>query len=533
MEIRIGTKRGRAARYDGIEERVRDAVASNKARWKSRILRNPSQLRRVEHDVHQVFKRLADEVVAGLLAEVTADDRFKTRAKGLRKQAARPLRSAEPRSLKIRLLGGLALYISTLYCGPLTRTGKGRGSEGSGIYPELGLLHFIEDMTPALASEVSRRAALLPSFEIARRELARTGIEWDIKKVHTMACTVGFVVLTTRKRDLQRWRDKKMPRGTEFKNKRVGVMPDGGRVRLRENFRPQKKFKYKGRHKVRPRCWKAAWREPKLFVIFELDEKGRQKAHTKSYIDGTLQGPDAFMELMAMRFHQLGVVDAKEIVFVADGGTWIWNRLDAVIRLANLRSERVTKVLDFFHASHHIHVALNALGFDEEAHARVYKRQRRQLHRGRVDLLLHELRDYKRTMKPKGKKRKELIREIAYFERHATHMNYSLLRNTGRPMGSGAIESAIRRVLNQRLKGNGIQWNADNVEAIMVLRGLILADRFDETLADACAMRATNRRIDWRWSSPDLRAEVVIPDEEDQVSEFQRAAFNRLARKRA
>jgi hypothetical protein len=40
----------------------------------------------------------------------------------------------------VRLLGGLLIYVTTLYCSPARRTGKGRGKEGSGLYPELGVL---------------------------------------------------------------------------------------------------------------------------------------------------------------------------------------------------------------------------------------------------------------------------------------------------------------------------------------------------------------------------------------------------------
>jgi len=40
----------------------------------------------------------------------------------------------------VRLLGGLVLYLSTLYCGPKPRTGAGRGREGAGVYPELAVL---------------------------------------------------------------------------------------------------------------------------------------------------------------------------------------------------------------------------------------------------------------------------------------------------------------------------------------------------------------------------------------------------------
>jgi hypothetical protein len=78
-------------------------------------------------------------------------------------------------------MGGLVLWISTLYCGPKARTGKGRAGEGSGLYPELAVLGFSEGSSPALASRVARLTALLPSFQAARDELARDGVPLNIK----------------------------------------------------------------------------------------------------------------------------------------------------------------------------------------------------------------------------------------------------------------------------------------------------------------------------------------------------------------
>ena len=41
-------------------------------------------------------------------------------------------------------------------------------------------------------------------------------------------------------------------------------------------------------------------------------------------------------------------------------------------------------------------------------------------------------------------------------------MNYATYARRGLPLGSGAVESAIRRVINLRLKGNGMFWTVEN-----------------------------------------------------------------------
>jgi hypothetical protein len=55
------------------------------------------------------------------------------------------------------------LWVTTFYCAPAARTGKGRGRKGSGVYPELGVLGIQEGSSPALVREVGRQVALLPS----------------------------------------------------------------------------------------------------------------------------------------------------------------------------------------------------------------------------------------------------------------------------------------------------------------------------------------------------------------------------------
>ncbi len=70
----------------------------------------------------------------------------------------------------------------TLYCSPRGRTGKGRGPEGAGLYPELAAYRISEGCSPNVQAEVGRLVGLLP-IEQARAELARRGLEKDEKAV--------------------------------------------------------------------------------------------------------------------------------------------------------------------------------------------------------------------------------------------------------------------------------------------------------------------------------------------------------------
>lgn len=58
-------------------------------------------------------------------------------------------------------------------------------------------------------------------------------------------------------------------------------------------------------------------------------------------------------------------------------------------------------------------------------------------------------------------------------------MAYAQLMALNLPIGSGAVESAIRRVVNLRLKGPGIFWCKANAEAILRLRAYYKAGRWN------------------------------------------------------
>ena len=76
----------------------------------------------------------------------------------------------------------------------------------------------------------------------------------------------------------------------------------------------------------------------------------------------------------------------------------------------------------------------------------------------------------------------EFNRVLNYIKQHgeAGHLDYPKYSIMGLPLGNGSIESAIRRVVNLRMKGNGIFWRLRKAEIILALRSSILSGRWDE-----------------------------------------------------
>jgi hypothetical protein len=350
-----------------------------------------------------------------------------------------------------------------------------------------------------LQSRVGRLTALLPSIELAREELRGQGPTLDEKAVHRMSRQLGAEILATRTRDLQRYRAGQLPAGQEMAGQHVVAQVDGGRVRIRTQVQTRKRKGVKYRRKIR-----VEWREPKLLILYLSDRKGRMLRGTRPWIDGTMNGPDHLMELLAFHLHRLGAARAKVVSFGSDGAPWIWNRLDWVIGRAGLDPKRIERVLDFYHATHHVSLALQAMGLDEAERTATYRTLRHQLRAGRSREVVATLRAMAQTQPVDS----QVWVEIEFLEKHEAHLRYDWFRYRGRPLGSGAIESAMRRVINLRLKGNGIYWREENAEAMLVLRAAALTGRWQETMEQVRAAMARDRHRDWQWAAPDIMAEL-------------------------
>jgi len=62
---------------------------------------------------------------------------------------------------------------------------------------------------------------------------------------------------------------------------------------------------------------------------------------------------------------------------------------------------------------------------------------------------------------------KTLETERGYFRTNAERMRYSTYRDHGLPVGSGAVESAAKHLVQQRMKRAGMRWSELGARAIL------------------------------------------------------------------
>jgi hypothetical protein len=482
--------------------------------WRDKLIENPGQLGDLEREVHAAFMRGADLILAGLIAVVMKQPEFMEASEATRNNYSQPLARGRQRTTRVRLMGGLVLWIASLYCAP-RKSSDTSAERRSGLYIELTQFGCGKGVSPGLESRVARQAALSPSLKLARIELTRNGVEMNVKSLRRIAYQCGDGLLQLRKQDLMDFREGKLASTGELRGCRVAVQLDGGRTKFRGELRPVDPDTEKrddegfliedapGRSKKRPaKTYDAAWREPKLITIFVHDEHGRMVKGSKATIDGTFLGPDAIAELVAMHLHRLGAAEAESITFCADGAAWIWDRVDRIVELAKVTKVNIHRVLDCCHAVHHIALALAAFGLDQKQRMPTYRHYRTLLRNGQWREVVDELTQLLDLLEEGSKARAELITEINYLRNHgeAGRMSYPHFRKLGIPIGSGAIESSIRRVINLRLKSNSMFWREPNAEAMLQVRALIISDQWDKRLAEMREHQRKHAKTDWTWT---------------------------------
>jgi len=423
------------------------------------LVTSPEALEALEREIRQRTDRLGSLLVGQHLQQALDADAFQAEQAQLVRQWPKPLKNDGQVTVMVRTVQGLAVPVRLTY---YRRRGQRRaGKRDAGVYAGLVLLGIYDRCTPALAAEVSLLAAMLGSLAEAQDVLAARGIKVDTKTVRLIAY-----------RYAARARLAQQVEHTMFEEtvagRRVVISSDGGRLRLREPKRGPKTKK--GR-----RRYTGAWREPKVLIVYVVDAEGKQESCFAPFLDATLQGPDAVFALLRTYLQRLEITQADHVLFIADGAPWIWKRVPRLLQALGLAAEQVHELLDFYHAVHHLgQVAALRKDWSAKARTRWRTHQRHLLMQGEVGQVIAAVRDLCR-----GRNSKAIRKHREYFIKNQHRMAYAQLIALKLPIGSGAIESAVRRVVNLRLKGPSLFWCRASAEAILLLRSYYKAGRWN------------------------------------------------------
>ncbi len=435
-----------------------------------RLVTSPDELEALEREIRQRTDRLGSLLVGYHIQQALDSATLQAEQVQLVSQWPKLLKNDGRVKVWVRTSQGLMVPVWVTY---YRRKGQRRaGKRYAGVYAGLVLLGIYDRCTPALAAEVSLFAAMLGSLDEAQAVLADQGVELDIKTVRTIAYRYAARARLEQQVDHAAFTDS-------VAGRRVVISSDGGRIRLRETKRGPKTTK--GR-----RRYTGAWREPKVLIVYVVNAEGKREASFAPFIDATLKGPDAVVALLRSYLQRLAITQADQVLFIADGAPWIWKRVPLLVQALGLAAAQVYELLDFYHAVQHLgQVAALRKDWSAKARAQWRTQQRRFLLHGQVEQVIAAVQAL-----CQGRNSKAIRTQRDYFIKHQSRMTYAKLSTMKLPIGSGAIESTVRRVVNLRLKGPSLFWCRASAEAILLLRSYYKAGRWNMLKRMATSHRA-------------------------------------------
>ena len=419
----------------------------------------------VEREIYKRCEEAAAEYIKEILFEVMNSEKMGGIKKILSTKYDYP--NVRKTEVTITLGKGNRIKVPSWY-GQKGANRRGRpkkGPNGTGVHLMLKYWGFQSKYSPTYIEHIAREGSSSQSYELATENLKSQGYGICSKTVDLITHKVGDISIENRSLI-------SVNTSETLAGKRVLLAIDGGRVRTRKT----KKGRYKKNQK-RAR-YNTDWKETKVFVFCELNDKGKKLKGSKSLYDATMGKADEAFSLFINQAKAVQLSDAKEIIMTGDGASWIWERYKKMATELNIVS-KTTEVLDWYHACQHLNVLSEAIKKTEFEKKSLYNEIKDILYKGDIELLEKAVSKHMSSVKRISKENRKIIkRELCYFRSNKSRIQYQEYEKLNKPRGSGVVESAVRRIVNQKIKSPGIFWKIQNVEKMLHLRCVLLSGRW-------------------------------------------------------
>lgn len=220
------------------------------------------------------------------------------------------------------------------------------------------------------------------------------------------------------------------------------------------------------------------WKENKLGIIFHEDdlkstgegEKQRVTIQKKKLVTSMALGVKDFRERLRLWMFKSRAQWAEHIVLISDGATWIANIAKELFPLC-------THVLDWYHVTEALWKCAKTTYGDKSPKVRPWvEKYKNLIWEGNVQVAVEQI-----LAQAKASKKSTALFELhTYFKDRISQMQYSDFRKQGIYIGSGAIESANKYAIQDRLKKAGMKWSIRGANAIAHLRVQYLSANWDQ-----------------------------------------------------
>lgn len=165
------------------------------------------------------------------------------------------------------------------------------------------------------------------------------------------------------------------------------------------------------------------------------------------------------------------------LIIITDGATWMRNWVSEAFPDAE-------HILDFYHAYEHLCEFGTLLLPQEAKRKEKLAGWKEQLRQGQSKDIMREIKIY--LTHPRASVVKAATDLLTYLTNNASRMRYKEYRDKGYLIGSGAIESAVSSVVQQRCKLKGQRWN-QGAQPVLNIRSMYCsnkANRMEKIIID-------------------------------------------------
>lgn len=202
------------------------------------------------------------------------------------------------------------------------------------------------------------------------------------------------------------------------------------------------------------------WKEVKVGRLFKSSDcihaSPKQGWISNSQYVAQLNNSKDFTKTMDDLIESFGKL-GNRLIFISDGAPWIKNWIEDAFPAA-------ISVLDYYHACEHLHEFSNSF-FKDKALEQKWTTEQKEL------ILRSQAVEVLKNVKAIAPQNKEADKLIAYYESNKDRMDYQKYKQLGCGIiGSGAIESAHRTVIQKRMKLSGQRWSKQGAQNMLNLR---------------------------------------------------------------
>ncbi len=341
-------------------------------------------------------------------------------------------------------------------------------------------------LTPRLQEQLTRLGAWMPFGKAAVmfQDFTRVGVSEDYAQQHTEDAGAAYVAVQTAEVEQLERETPQPPAGPP----KQCLSADGAMVPLVGGV----------------------WAEVKTLMIGEvaapvLDAKrGEWVVQTQavSYFS-RLADHHTFERLALVETHRRGVETAGQVGAVLDGAEWLQG-------FVNFHRPDAVRILDFPHGAEYIGKMGQAVCGEgtPASQAWLIPLLHRLKHEGPAEVLA-DLRALTQTHPDLP----ELADHLAYLEKREAQMQYPAFQAAGWPIGSGAVESGNKLVVEARLKGSGMHWARSHIDPMLALRNIVCNDRWEEAWPQIVAyqrQRDAARRAERQRKRREARAPAAV-----------------------